>query len=197
LREEVVEVLCLLEREFPPTIFNISMHLLIHIENELEHCGLVRTRWMYPIERYMKVLKKIVRTREKPEGSMSEGYSMQEAMGFCTEYMKDFKNVNRRVWDDDEDERVVGEVLEGNGRCFKLSNKERSVIHAYVLQNTSSFDKWHRVKKIYTIIYFFNCIYTFILLILLSCTFIFYVGNMKKRIKHGCNIDLKSADVMI
>jgi hypothetical protein len=46
---------------------------------------------------------------------MSKGYSMQEAMGFCTEYMKDFKNVNRRVWDDEEDERVVGKVLEGNG----------------------------------------------------------------------------------
>ena len=144
LREEVVEVLCLLERELPPTIFNISMHLLIHLENEIEHCGPVRTRWMYPIERYMKVLKRFVRTRAKPEGSMSKGYSMQEAMGFCTKYMKDFKNVNRRVWDDDEDERVAGEVLEGNGRRFKLSHKERSAIHAYVLQNTSSFDKWRR-----------------------------------------------------
>ena len=47
--------------------------------------------------------------------------------------MKDFKNVNRRVWDDDEDERVAGEVLEGNGRHFKLSHKEISVMHAYVL----------------------------------------------------------------
>ena len=84
LMEEVVEVLCLLEREFPPTILNISMQLLIHLEYELEHCGLVRTRWMYPIERYMKVLKTIVHTREKPKGSMSEGYSMQEALGFCT-----------------------------------------------------------------------------------------------------------------
>lgn len=50
LREEVVEVLCLLECEFAPTMFNISMHLLIRIEHELEHCGPIRTRWMYPIE---------------------------------------------------------------------------------------------------------------------------------------------------
>jgi hypothetical protein len=50
LREEVVEVLCLLEHEFPPTIFNSSMHLLIHLEYELKHCGPVRSRWMYPIE---------------------------------------------------------------------------------------------------------------------------------------------------
>ena len=58
--------------------------------------------------------------------------------------MKDFSNVNRSVWDDDEAERVTYEVLEGNGRCFKLSNEEITLIHAYVLQNTSSFDKWHR-----------------------------------------------------
>ena len=91
LREEVVEVLCLLEQEFPPEIFNISMHLLIHLEYELDYCGLVRMRWMYPIERYMKVLKTIVRTREKLEGNKYEGYSIQKAMGFCIEYMKDFK----------------------------------------------------------------------------------------------------------
>ena len=46
LREEVVEVLCLSEREFPPTIFNIYMHPFIHLENKLENCGLVRMRWM-------------------------------------------------------------------------------------------------------------------------------------------------------
>ena len=70
------------------------MHLLIHLENELEHCGTMRMRWMYPIEIFMKVLKKIVCTRPKPDGNMSEGYSMQEAMGFSTKYMKDLKNVN-------------------------------------------------------------------------------------------------------
>jgi hypothetical protein len=64
LRQEVVEVLCLLEHEFPPTIFNILMHILIHIEYELDNCGPVRMRWMYPIERYMKVLKTIVHTRD-------------------------------------------------------------------------------------------------------------------------------------
>ena len=66
LREEVIEVLCLLEREFPPTLFNISMHLLIHLEHELEHFGPIRTRWMYPIELYMKVLKTFVRNKAKP-----------------------------------------------------------------------------------------------------------------------------------
>ena len=144
LKGEVVEVHFLLEQEFGPTIFNIYMHLIIHIEHELEHCGPIRTRWKYHIEQYMKVLKMFARNKEKPKGSMCEGYLMQEAIGFYTEYMKDFSSVNRCVWDDDEDERVVGEVLEGNGHRFKLSNEETTLIHSYVLQNTSTFDKWRR-----------------------------------------------------
>ena len=55
--------------------------------------------------------------------------------------MKDFSNVNRRVWDADEDERVAGKLLEVNERCLKLSTEERAAIHAYVLQNTSLFDQ--------------------------------------------------------
>ena len=55
------------------------MHLLMHLENDLEHYGPIRMRWMYPIERYMKLLKKFVRNKAKPEGSMCEGYLMQEA----------------------------------------------------------------------------------------------------------------------
>ena len=96
------------------------MHLLIHLEHELEYCGPIRTRWMYPIERYMNVLKIFVRNKAKPKGNMCEGYSMKEAIGFCTEYIKDFTNVNRHVWDDDEDEIFAGELLEGKGRCMKL-----------------------------------------------------------------------------
>ena len=65
LRGEVVEILCLFEKEFASTLFNIYMHLLIHIKHELEHCGSLRMRWMYPVEIYMKVLKKFVHNKEK------------------------------------------------------------------------------------------------------------------------------------
>ena len=72
--------------------------------------------------------------------------------------MKDFSSVNRHVWDDDEDERFADEVLEGNRHRFKLSNEQRTSIHAHVLQNTSTFDKWRRSNFFYMIIYLFNCI---------------------------------------
>lgn len=81
LREEVVEVICLLKLEFPPTNFNICIHLLIHLEYELEHYGLVRIVYRYNIEWY-EGLKKIVVTTTKPKDDLFEGYSLQEAMEF-------------------------------------------------------------------------------------------------------------------
>ena len=51
LEEEVVETLCMLERFFPPSFFDIMVHLTIHLGREARLCGPVRYRWMYPIER--------------------------------------------------------------------------------------------------------------------------------------------------
>jgi len=51
LEEEVVETLCLLERFFPPSFFDITVHLVIHLGMEARLCGPVQFRWMYPFER--------------------------------------------------------------------------------------------------------------------------------------------------
>nr|GEV12576.1 hypothetical protein [Tanacetum cinerariifolium] len=52
-------------------------------------CGPVYMRWMYPLERYMKKLKNYVRNQAKPEGSIVEGYVSEEALTFCSHYLKD------------------------------------------------------------------------------------------------------------
>jgi hypothetical protein len=44
---------------------------------------------MWPFERYMGVLKSYVRNRAKPEGSIIEGYTTEEAIEFCVNYMSD------------------------------------------------------------------------------------------------------------
>jgi hypothetical protein len=46
--------------------------------------------WMYPMEHYMKTLKGYVRNKVRPEGSMVEGYAIEEALRFCTNYLQDF-----------------------------------------------------------------------------------------------------------
>ncbi|GJV45692.1 acidic leucine-rich nuclear phosphoprotein 32 family member A [Tanacetum coccineum] len=46
-------------------------------------------KWMFPFERYMKKLKNYVRNKAKPEGSIAEGYVSEEALTFCSRYLKD------------------------------------------------------------------------------------------------------------
>ncbi|XP_059635253.1 uncharacterized protein LOC132277409 [Cornus florida] len=48
---EIAETLCMLERFFPPSFFDIMIHLTIHIAREARICGPVQFRWMYPFER--------------------------------------------------------------------------------------------------------------------------------------------------
>ncbi|KAI5317270.1 hypothetical protein L3X38_036977 [Prunus dulcis] len=57
LEEDVVVTLCLLEKYFPPSFFDIMVHLVVHLVREVRLCGPVYFRWMYPFERYMKLLK--------------------------------------------------------------------------------------------------------------------------------------------
>lgn len=51
LDSEVVETLCQLEREFPPSLFDIMFHLPLHLAREARLGGPVHFRWMYPFER--------------------------------------------------------------------------------------------------------------------------------------------------
>jgi hypothetical protein len=44
---------------------------------------------MYPIKRYFKTLKGFVWNKARLEGSMVEGYALEEALGFYTKYIQD------------------------------------------------------------------------------------------------------------
>ncbi len=63
----------LVEIHFPLFLGGIMMHLLYHLVDELDICGLV-TKWMYPIERYMKSLKLYVCNIKRLKASMTKGY---------------------------------------------------------------------------------------------------------------------------
>jgi hypothetical protein len=62
-------------------------HLLCDLEDELDICGPIATRWMYPIERYMKTLKLYVRKMARPKASMAKGYIQDECLSFITKYL--------------------------------------------------------------------------------------------------------------
>ena len=62
LQADVVRSMALLEIHFPPSFFDVMTYLVYYLVDELDMCGLVSTRWLYPIERYMKTFKHYVRT---------------------------------------------------------------------------------------------------------------------------------------
>jgi len=51
MEREVVETLCMFERCFPPSFFDIMVHLTVHLGREARLGGPVHFRWMYPFER--------------------------------------------------------------------------------------------------------------------------------------------------
>ncbi|XP_012837541.1 PREDICTED: uncharacterized protein LOC105958084 [Erythranthe guttata] len=51
LEEEISKTLCELEKIFPPSFFDVMIHLTIHLAYEARLGGPVQYRWMYPIER--------------------------------------------------------------------------------------------------------------------------------------------------
>ena len=74
LEKTIVLTLCKLEKLFPPSFFDIMVHLPIHLANEAKIVGLVQYRWMYLVERYLRRLKSYVRNKARLEGCITEAY---------------------------------------------------------------------------------------------------------------------------
>ncbi|GJY27726.1 hypothetical protein Tco_0403493 [Tanacetum coccineum] len=87
-KDQLINIMCSLEKIFPPAFFNIMVHLVIHLPEEAIQGGPEEYRWMYPFKRYMKKLKNYVRNKAKPEGSIAKGYVTEEALTFCSHYLK-------------------------------------------------------------------------------------------------------------
>jgi hypothetical protein len=138
LEVDVAESMVLLEMAFPPSFFDIMTHLPYHLVLELDMCGPVTARWMYPVERYMKTLKRYVWNMARPEALIAEGYIKDEGIGFVTEYLQRFDTIERRVWDAEEEYEDVEEVLEGGGKPYMVSATLRDATHRFALTNTSA-----------------------------------------------------------
>jgi hypothetical protein len=43
-----------------------------------------------------------VKNKVRPEGNMVEGYTIKEALRFCTEYLQNFTTTKQKIWDEKE-----------------------------------------------------------------------------------------------
>jgi hypothetical protein len=48
---------------------------------------------MFPYNQYLTVLKSYVRNHAHPEGSIMEGYTTEEVVEYCADYVKDGKRI--------------------------------------------------------------------------------------------------------
>jgi hypothetical protein len=93
LQNDVVHCLVSFELMFPPSFFNIMMHLLDHLVEEISILGPVFLHSMFPFERFMGVLKKYVCNHDRPEGSIVKGYRIEEVIEFCVDFVPDLKPI--------------------------------------------------------------------------------------------------------
>ncbi|KAA0058474.1 uncharacterized protein E5676_scaffold606G001730 [Cucumis melo var. makuwa] len=137
LEEDIVVTLCLFEKYFSPSFFTIMIHLTIHIVREVKLCGPIYLRWMYPFERFMKVIKNFVRNRYRPEGCIAESYLIQEAIEFCSDFLYgvDPVGLGTRKSQDLLDTSNIGRPL-SMGVPFKPEQELLRQAHRYVLENT-------------------------------------------------------------
>nr|GEW50509.1 hypothetical protein [Tanacetum cinerariifolium] len=94
LQCDIILILCQLEMYFPPSFFDVMVHLVSHIIEEIKITGPVFLRYMYPFERYIGFLKGYVRNRYRPEGSIIQRYAAEEVVQFCTNYTDDVIDID-------------------------------------------------------------------------------------------------------
>ncbi|GJX30898.1 hypothetical protein Tco_0240753 [Tanacetum coccineum] len=150
-KKQSISIMIELEKIFPPAFFDIMIHVAIHLPDEAILGGPLRYRWMFPFERYMKKLKNYVRNKAKPEGSIAEGYVSEEALTFCSRYLKDDVETrfNRLGRNDDglpeegpDTFQVFRSVckLTGRMKATRLTADVRQAVLWFVLNNSPEID---------------------------------------------------------
>jgi hypothetical protein len=66
-------------------------HLIIHLVDQILTLDPLYLYSMFPYEQFLAVLKAYVRNRAHPESSIMEGYTTEEVVECCMDYVKDGK----------------------------------------------------------------------------------------------------------
>jgi hypothetical protein len=137
LQEDLCVTLCLLEKYFPPSFFDVMVHLTVHLTREVKLCGPICFRWMYPFERCMKVIKGHVRNKTFPEGCIAEENIAEETIEFFSEYQKNIRTIGIPSDKHNTSENDNGDGIPlSAGKLVQVSSEHFLKAHFYILQNT-------------------------------------------------------------
>ncbi|KAL5555316.1 hypothetical protein UlMin_037552 [Ulmus minor] len=154
-QDQLVIILCKLERIFPPTFFDIMIHLVLHLPKEAILGGPVYMRWMYPFERYLKRLKDYVRNAAKLEGSISEGYVVDEALTFCSRYFDDIETRFNRPDRNDDGIHRTRKLFVFESQCNPMGKQSQVYVEKnvrdrakfYILNNSPEIETYLNQHK--------------------------------------------------
>lgn len=154
IENNIAIILCKFEMIFPPAFFDIMVHLAIHLPREALLAGPVQFRWMYPIERFLGKLKRYVRNRAHPEGSIAEAYIDVECLTFCSMYFHDvetrFNRVERNIDIGQENESRGLSIFSqnvrplGSSKLHRLHERLFTMAQWYVLNNCTEIECYLR-----------------------------------------------------
>ena len=141
-RKNVVELVCMIEKYLPPSMLTIQVHLLVHVVDEIEMAGTVHCRWMFFLERFMKTLKGFVRQKARPEGSMAEGWIVQESLVYIAEWIAEFDKESPMLWRLGEDERLTTDVAHGGGSSKRMDTTLEEKINRFCMLHHPAMVRW-------------------------------------------------------
>ena len=110
-----------------------------------------------PFDRYMKMLKRYIKNKARPEGSMANGYLREESIGFLNEYLAEYTPTTKRAWDEIEEPTMNDEILEGTKRDRPMSPDFLKLIHGFLLDNSKHMEDYRRYVSVATLTSETNC----------------------------------------
>jgi hypothetical protein len=149
MKKEIPIILVKLEKIFPSAFFDVMIHLAVHLPDEALLRGPLQYGWMYLIERWLYTLKRYVRNRARPEGSIARAYIADECLTFCSRYLDGvetrFNWEQRNIGFSNEEAYGVDVFGHGVHLCRRLSlymMKIALIIWCDVLNNSSQAEKY-------------------------------------------------------
>ncbi|CAH9080376.1 unnamed protein product [Cuscuta epithymum] len=157
LKDDIPIILCKLEKIFPPSFFDPTEHLPIHLPDEVLLGGPPQYRWMYRFENFLgSVLKKKIGNKARVEASIREGYLLSEMGTFASYYFPEEVTTKARgvprfddgfMINDDVPASIFAQKAKAIGASTRryMDQNETNAVHSYVLQNCLEIDSFREL----------------------------------------------------
>jgi hypothetical protein len=124
--------MCQLEMCFPPSFFDMMEHYMIHLADQIFVLGPKYMHHMYSYKRHMVVMKGYVCNHAHYEGSMIKGYTTEEVIKCCIDYMKDGNPIG--VPDSRHHGRLSGKGTKGHKSFIDVTYQRVCETHFSIMQ---------------------------------------------------------------